>query len=74
MYIDKDKMVCVKCKSILTNSEPGSPKGEFWHDKDSLCISAKEYYFFGDKEITPFKREKFRRARTRGAKLASKYR
>lgn len=91
------QLLCTKCGSIMSDCEPGSGKGEFWHPKNN-CANSNKIFTWG----TPPDRRRFnhikrhgkrvfaeeavsgivqmnyssreRRARRRGAKLASKHR
>ncbi len=100
-------LLCTKCGAVMTDSEPMSPKGEFYH-RDNGCTNGDRYFDwevprteFGPERVprhgkyvrdsASCGRKKYvnkavsgivqmnyssgeRRARRRGAKLASKHR
>lgn len=66
------RAVCKKCRIELVDVEPAARHPEYWHPKKDNCAFSGRRLDVSDS--VPFARKKYRRARARGARLASKFR
>lgn len=56
-------VVCKRCGKLMTDVEPGDPRGEFHHRvrKDKPCQNDRKGFHWNDPEVEPFKRKRDRR-------------
>lgn len=65
------RVVCKRCCSVMEDSEPCAPKGDFFHKKvfadgkANHCVNSGKVFREDDKEVEPFMRKSDRRAAKR---------